>query len=161
MSLAAATRDAVRERPFLYDALRAGVVNYTAAARTLDIKGEEEAIATALRRFAEELPADSPHDSDARVSMQGGLGRVESSDAESAIVLEVADTAFAEDAGSLTGIIASGALAPEALGEVLGRLRAADVSVDAAGVTDAALVVVVSRRAGPDVLRTVEAAVQK
>ncbi len=37
---------------------------------------------------------------------------------------------------------------------------AADVSVDAAGVTDAALVVVVSRRAGPDVLRTVEAAVQ-
>ncbi|WP_058995264.1 hypothetical protein [Haloarcula sp. CBA1127] len=160
MSLAAATRDAVRERPFLYDALRAGVVNYTAAARTLDIDGEEEAIATALRRFAEELPADSPHDSDARVSMQSGLGRAESSDAESTVVLEVADTAFAEDAGSLTGIIASGTLSPEALGEVLGRLRAADVSVDAAGVTDEALIVMVSRRAGPDALRVVEATVQ-
>ncbi|MFY4814812.1 DUF7523 family protein [Haloarcula sp. AONF1] len=161
MSLAAATRDAVRERPFLYDALRAGVVNYTAAARTLDIDGEEEAIATALRRFAEELVDDPPHDSDARVSMQSGLGRVESSDAESAIVLEVADTAFAEDAGSLTGIIATGDLVPAALAEVLGRLRAADVSVDAAGVTDNALTVVVSRRAGPDALRVVEATVQE
>ncbi|NLV12249.1 DUF7523 family protein [Haloarcula argentinensis] len=161
MSLAAATRDAVRERPFLYDALRAGVVNYTAAARTLDIAGEEEAIATALRRFAEELSADPPHDSDARVSMQSGLGRVESSDAESAIVLEVADTAFAEDAGSLTGIVATGDLAPAALAEVLGRLRATHISVDAAAVTGEALVVVVSRRAGPDALRVVEATVQE
>jgi hypothetical protein len=160
MSLAAATRDAVRERPFLYDALRAGVVNYTAAARTLDIDGEAEAIATALRRFAEELEDDPPHDSDARVSMQSGLGRVESPDAGTDAVLEVGDAAFAEDAGSLTGIVATGDLAPAALAEVLGRLRAADVSVDAAGVTDDALVVVVSRRAGPDALRVVEATVQ-
>jgi hypothetical protein len=160
MSLAAATRDAVRERPFLYDALRAGVVNYTAAARTLGIDGEEEAIATALRRFAEELPADPPHDSDARVSMQSGLGRVESPDAESAAVLTVGDAAFAEGAGSLTGIVATGDLSAAALSEVLGRLRATDVSVDAAGVTDDALVVVVRRRAGPDALRVVEATVQ-
>ena len=160
MSLAAVTRDAVRERPFLYDALRAGVVNYTAVARTLDIDGEEEAIATALRRFAEELPADPPHDSDARVSMQSGLGRVESPDAESAAVLTVGDAAFAEGAGSLTGIVATGDLSTAALSEVLGRLRATDVSVDAAGVTDDALVVVVRRRAGPDALRVVEATVQ-
>jgi hypothetical protein len=160
MSLAAATRDAVRERPFLYDALRAGVVNYTAAARALDIDGEAEAIATALRRFAEELDDDPSHDSDARVSMQSGLGRVESPDAASAVVLGVGDIAFAEDAGSLTGIVATGDLSPAALAEVLGRLRAADVSVDAAGVTDDALVVVVNRRAGPDALRVVEATVQ-
>jgi hypothetical protein len=156
MSLAAATRDAVRERPFLYDALRAGVVNYTAAARTLGIDGEEEAIATALRRFAEELDDVPAHDSDARVSMQSGLGRAESPDA----VLQVGDAAFAEGAGSLTGIVATGDLSPPVLAEVLGRLRAADVSVDAAGVTEDALVVVVSRRAGPDALRVVEATVQ-
>jgi hypothetical protein len=160
MSLAAATRDAVREHPFLYDALRAGVVNYTAAARTLDIDGEEEAIATALRRFAEELEDDPPHDSDARVSMQSGLGRIDSADDETGVVLEVGDTAFTEGAGSLTGIVATGDLAPAALAEVLGRLRAADVSVDAAGVTDDALVVVVNRRAGPDALRVIEATVQ-
>jgi hypothetical protein len=156
MSLAAATRDAVRERPFLYDALRAGVVNYTAAARTLDVDGDAEAIATALRRFAEELDDGPAHESDARVSMHSGLGRAESPDA----VLAVGDAAFAEGAGSLTGIVATGDLSPPALAEVLGRLRAADVAVDAAGVTDGALVVVVRRRAGPDALRVVEATVQ-
>jgi hypothetical protein len=156
MSLAAATRDAVRERPFLYDALRAGVVNYTAAARTLDVDGEEEAVATALRRFAGELDDAPAHDSDARVSMQSGLGRAESPDA----VLRVGDAAFAEGAGSLTGIVATGDLSPPALAEVLGRLRAADVAVEATGVTGDALVVVVSRRAGPDALRVVEAVVQ-
>ncbi|WP_336339589.1 DUF7523 family protein [Haloarcula brevis] len=156
MSLAAATRDAVRERPFLYDALRAGVVNYTAAARTLDVDGDAEAVATALRRFAEELDDHPAHDSDARVSMQSGLGRAETTDA----VLQVGDAAFAEGAGSLTGIVATGDLSPPALAEVLGRLRAADVAVDAAGVTGDALVVVVRRRAGPDALRVVEAVVQ-
>ena len=156
MSLAAATRDAVRERPFLYDALRAGVVNYTAAARTLDVDGDAEAIATALRRFAEELDDGPAHESDARVSMHSGLGRAGSPDA----VLAVGDAAFAEGAGSLTGIVATGDLSPPALAEVLGRLRAADVAVDAAGVTDGALVVVVRRRAGPDALRVVEATVQ-
>ena len=158
MSLAAATRDAVRERPFLYDALRAGVVNYTSAARTLDVDGDAEAIATALRRFAEELDDAPAHESDARVSMQSGLGRVEAADAET--VLEVGDAAFAGGAGSLSGIVATGDLSPPSLAEVLGRLRAADVPVDAAGVTDGALVVVVSRRAGPDALRVVEATVQ-
>ncbi|MFU1780843.1 hypothetical protein ACM16X_05635 [Haloarcula japonica] len=160
MSLAAATRDAVRERPFLYDALRAGVVNYTAAARTLDVDGEEEAIATALRRFAEELDDGPVHESDARVSMQSGLGRVEPPDAGTDAILAVGDATFADGAGSLTGIVASGDLSSGALAEVLGRLRATDVSVEAAGVTDDALVVVVSRRAGPDALRTVEAVVQ-
>jgi len=155
MSLAAATRDAVRARPFLYDALRAGVVNYTAAARTLDVEGDTEAVATALRRFAEELPAGPAHGSEARVSMQSGLGRVEDGDA----LLVVGDTRLGEGAGSLTGIVASGDLDPGALGEILGRLRAADVPVDAAGVGDATLVVAVGRRDGPDALRVVEAAV--
>jgi len=161
MSLAATTRDAVRERPFLYDALRAGVVNYTAAARTLDIDGEEEAIATALRRFAEELDDGPAYESDARVSMQSGLGRIESADDETDSVLAVGDAAFAEGAGSQTGIVATGDLSPATLAEVLGRLRATDVSIAAAGVTDDALVVVVHRRAGPDALRVVEATVQQ
>ncbi|WP_324662830.1 DUF7523 family protein [Haloarcula sediminis] len=155
MSLAAATRDAVRERPFLYDALRAGVVNYTAAARTLDVEGDTDAVATALRRFAEELPDDPVHESEARVSMRSGLGRVEDGDA----LLSVGATRFGEGTGSLTGIVASGDLEPAALGDVLGRLRAVDVAVAAAGVGDETLVVVVERRDGPDALRVVEGAV--
>ena len=59
MSLASDTRDAVRRRSFLHAALAAGVVNYTAAARYLDV-GEEEAVVAALRRYAEELTAEQP-----------------------------------------------------------------------------------------------------
>lgn len=155
MSLAAATRDAVRERPFLYDALRAGVVNYTAAARTLDVEGDTDAVATALRRFADEL-ADGPgQESEARVSMRSGLGRVD----DGAALLAVGDTRLADGAGSLTGIVATGDVSPAALGDVLGRLRAADIDAEAAGVGDETLVVVVERRAGPDALRVVEGAV--
>jgi len=43
MSVAERTRAAVREEPFLHDALRAGVVNYRAAARYLDV-GDEDAV---------------------------------------------------------------------------------------------------------------------
>ncbi|MBX0294650.1 DUF7523 family protein [Haloarcula nitratireducens] len=161
MSLAAATRDAVRERPFLYDALRAGVVNYTAAARTLDVAGETDAVATALRRFAEELSDDPAHDSEARVSMNSGLGRTDETadDTEASPLLVVGDAAFADGAGSLTGIVASGDLSPAALGDVLGRLRAADVPVEAAAVGDETLAVLVERRYGPDALRITESAV--
>jgi len=155
MSLAAATRDAVRKRPFLYDALRAGVCNYTAAARTLDIDGETDAVATALRRFAEELDDDPAHDGEARVSMASGLGRSE----DGLALLTVGDTHFADGAGSLTGIVASGDVSVAALGDVLGRLRASDIPVEAAGVGDETLVVVVERRSGPDALRVVEGAV--
>ena len=155
MSLAPATRDAVRERPFLFDGLRAGVVNYTAAARLLDVEGETDAVATALRRFAGELPEGPSHESEARVSMRSGLGRVDDGDA----LLTVGDTHIGDGAGSLTGIVASGDVSAAALGDVLGRLRAADIAVEAAGVDDETLVVVVQRRAGPDVLRVVEGAV--
>jgi len=146
MSLAAATRDAVRERPFLYDALRAGVCNYTAAARLLDIDGETDAVATALRRFSEELDDGPAYDGEARVSMTSGLGRSEDGTA----LLTVGDARFAEGAGSLTGIVGSGDVSAAALGDVLGRLRASEIPVEAAGVGDETLVVVVPRRDGPD-----------
>lgn len=155
MSLAAATREAVRERPFLYDALRAGVVNYTAAARTLDVDGDTDAIATALRRFADELPDDPAHESRASVSMESGLERTTDTEA----LLAVGDIRLAGGAGSLTGIVARGDCSPAALGDVLGRLRAAGTDVEAAGVGDGTLVIVVERRDGPDALRVVEGAV--
>ncbi|MFT4958602.1 MAG: hypothetical protein ACI9EZ_001934, partial [Halobacteriales archaeon] len=55
MSLAERTREAARARPFLVEGLRAKVVNYTAAARFLDVDGEVDAVATALRRYGEGL----------------------------------------------------------------------------------------------------------
>lgn len=77
MSLAADARRAADSHPFLITALRAGIVNYTAAARFLEVDGETDAVATALRRYAEELPAHEMRARDARVTMESGIGPVE------------------------------------------------------------------------------------
>lgn len=155
-SLAARTRDAVRGDPFLYDALRAGVLNYTAAARYLDVDGENDAIATALRRYADELAAYEPAAGDVRVSMKSGIGPAAGSEP----LLAVGDEAFAAEGGGSTAIVGSGSVDAAVLRRVLGRLATADVDVEAAGVTADALVVVVERRVGANALRAVESAVE-
>lgn len=151
MSLAAETRDAVRDRPFLLEALRAGVVNYAAAARTLDLDAEEDAVATALRRFADDLSPPERVGRSARVTMQSGLGP-----ATDDPVLAVGGHGFSPDRGSLTGVLATGAVDANALGDALARCRARDVPVTAAGVADDALCVIVARRDGAAAVRLVE-----
>lgn len=154
MTLAADARAAAREHPFLLAGLRAGVVNYTAAARFLDVDGEEEAVATALRRFAADLPTHDPEDRDVRVTMESGLGLVDGGDG----LLAVGGAALAPEAGDLTGVLATGAVDADALAWTLDRLLAAGVDVEAAGCADEALVVAVPRRSGADAVRVVEAA---
>lgn len=173
MSLAEDTREAVRCRPFLLAALRAGVVNYTAAARLLadEIGGDPESIATALRRFGKTLPDRETDDRTARVSMQSGLGMVErdASEAESPdsasnsasdALLVVGDTALASGEGSLTAVVAAGDVDAGALGHVLGRLRAAGIEIRTAAVADDSLIAAVERRDGPDAVRIVEDALE-
>lgn len=155
-SLAARTREAVREDPFLYDALRAGVLNYTAAARYLPVEGEHDAIATALRRFADELDEYEPAGGDVRVSMKSGVGPAAGAEP----LLAVGDAGFATEGGGSTAIVGSGSVDAAVLRRVLGRLETADVEVEAAGVTDDALIVIVERRAGANALRAVESAVE-
>jgi hypothetical protein len=154
MTVAERTREAVRRHPFLYESFRAGVVNYTAAARFLDVDaGEEEAVAAALRRYADDLPDRDPPDADATVRMESGLGSVD--DAADAL-LSVAGAGFAPGTGSLTGVVASGEVGAAALARALGVLDARDVTVEAAGVAGGGLAVVVVRRDGPDAVRAVE-----
>jgi len=148
MSVAERTRRAVREDPALYDALRAGVVNYSAAARALDVEGDEESIATALRRFADELPARER--SDRRVSVR--LHRD--------VALE--ESAFAgvdlRADWDVTGIEVKGDVDVGALEVVVGTLRTEEIDVLAAGVADGRLVTAIDRRAGAEALRVVERA---
>lgn len=156
MTVAADTREAVRERPFLETALRAGVVNYTAAARFLDV-GDQEAVAAALRRYAEELDDYTEPDRRASVSMKSGVGAVEAeSGADAEALLQVGGTAFTPEGGDYTAVIAEGDVNPNALADVLGRLRTAEVDVEAAAATEGTLAVVVSRRAGANAVRAVE-----
>lgn len=157
MSLAERAREAVRANPFLHEALRAGVVNYTAAARFLDLgTDDEDAVVAALRRYAEELPAYEASGRQAAVRMESGLGAVDG-DADEAL-LTVGDRSLVPDSGSLTAIVATGAVDGPALGHVLGHLETLDIAVEAAGTAEDSLVVVVSRRDGPDALRAVEKA---
>lgn len=156
-SLAADARAAVRAEPFLLAALRAGVVNYRAAADYLGVgEGDErEAVAAALRRFAAELDGAASEARDARLTMRSGLG---AADDPEAALLSVGGASFAPDAGPLTGVVAAGDVDPAALEVVLARLRVEGVPVEAAGVGDGSLVVVVGRRDGATALRTVEGA---
>jgi len=152
MSLAADTREAVRAHPFVYEGLRAGILNYSAAARYLDV-GDTDTVVAALRRYAEELPEPADDDRDLRVTMHSGVGPVEKPDEA---LLVVSDTALAADGGDATAVVATGDVDPDLLGTVLGQCSAADVTVDAAGVGADALVLVVGRRDGPDAVRLLE-----
>lgn len=154
-SMAADARAAVRSEPFLLSALRAGVVNYRAAADYLDVGDGDDAasVAAALRRFAAELDEPSSAPRDARVTMRNGLAA--DGDPETAL-LSVGGASFALDGGPLTGLAATGDVGPAALEGVLARLRAEGVAVEAAGVGGSELVVVVGRREGAAALRLVE-----
>jgi hypothetical protein len=158
MSLAAETRAAVDRRPFLRTALRAGVVNYTAAARSLPVAGETDAIATALRRYADELPAYDTESRDVRVRMESGIGSLEDG-ADDALV-SVGGAAFGDAGGDRTAIVATGDVDAGALVDALARLSIEGVSPTAAGVADGTLVVAVERLEGATALRAIEAALE-
>ena len=161
MSVAERTRDVAREHPFLVAALRAGIVNHSAAAEFLDVDGETDAVATALRRFAESLPAYATEARTTVVTMHSGVGVVDDPSEVDAVdaaesTLLVGGTAVVADAGDRTAVVASGEVDSAALRAVLARLAVAAVDVVAAGVGSESLVVVVERRAGAKAVRLVE-----
>ena len=159
MTLAARTREAVTDHPFLVDALRAGVVNFAAAARFLDVDGDEEAVAVALRRYGEALPEYAPRSASLRVTMQSGLERIESGEAGSEPLLCVGERAYAAtENGSRTAILATGSVDAAVASGVLEHLALAGVSVDALAFDADALVALVDRRSGADAVRAVERA---
>jgi hypothetical protein len=143
MSLSERARDRAREHPFVLAGLRAGILNCRAAAEFLDLDGDPDAVATALRRFAETLPAYATTSRDARVTMHGGVGVVSSDDVTDATPhLTVGDQAVCPDAGEQTAVVVTGDVDTAALWTVLGRLRTAEVDVVAAGGDEQTLVVV-------------------
>lgn len=156
MSLAERTREAARDHPFLVDALRAGVANYSAAARFLGVDGDPDAVGTALRRFADDLPDRDPAKRDVRVRMRRGIGTVAEGESGDEPLLAVAGSAFGESGDGGTAVLATGTVDLHAARAALDALAVADVPVEAAAFDSDALVVVVDARAGADALRAVE-----
>lgn len=151
MSLAAEARMAVRKDPFLFDALRAGVVNYAALARDLDIDGEQDAISAALRRFAEELESPASVERSVRVRIEAGLERVESDP-----LISVDDIGYASGNGELTGVIVIGDVDVGILERAIGLCRTHGLDVESAAVASDTLILVLDRRDGPQALRVLE-----
>ncbi len=157
MSLAAATRDAVDAQPVVYAALEAAIANYTAVARYLDVDGDTEAVATALRRYASELEAsasDAP-DRTVRVQMQSGLEPgVDPAEA----LLVVGETALGtgEGRGTHTAIIVTGDVDGSTLAVALAALFIQDIEPVAAAGTGDVVSLVVDRLEGANAVRAVE-----
>ncbi len=167
MSLAAETRRAADDHPFLVAGLRAGVVNFTAAARFLDVDGETDAVATALRRYADDLPGYDPTARDSRVTMESGIGPVETLEEAVLVVGGTALGRFEEDEGrngngnqNRTALLATGAVDADALRAALGALSLENIAVHAAGVCEGTMVMVVERLDGANAVRAVERALE-
>ncbi|WP_440772742.1 DUF7523 family protein [Natronorubrum sp. DTA28] len=158
MSLAAETRRAADGHPFLRTALRAGIVNYTAAARFLEIDGEVDAVATALRRYAEELPAYERDARDVRVRMESGIGSVDAGSDDALIA--VGGESFGPSGGDRTAIVATGDTDAAALAAVLQGLNLEAITPTVAAVGGDSMVVVVDRLEGADALRAIEGALE-
>lgn len=155
MTVAADTRAAVRAHPFLYTALEADIVNYTAAAEFLDV-GETDAVAAALRRYADAIDSDDREPRRVSVTMTSGVAETDGDGG----LLTVGGRTFAAGDGALTAVLASGDVEASALEAVLGRLRTADIDAVAAGGAAGHVAVVVERRSGADAVRAVEGALK-
>jgi len=176
-SLAEHTREAAREHPFLVTALAAGVVNYAAAARFLDVEGDPEAVATALSRYADELDFGTERRR-APVSIRRGVGLgdragdrtdgtpgngdADGGDATTGDgpLLAVGDLAVRADAGNHAALVATGTVDCATLSAVLSRLSVEGIEPVAASVGGETLLVVVDDGDGPDALRAVESALE-
>jgi hypothetical protein len=169
MSLAAETRAAVRRRPLLYDGLRAGIINYTAAAESLALDGDREAVATALRRFAAELSDDEPTstasgDRSITVRLHSNCESVEAPDTLLAVdgagIGLPAETSTGDpevvDTDGQTALRVTGDVDARLLSTILDRFRIAEISVAATGLMAETMVVVVPRRDGPTAVQLIE-----
>jgi hypothetical protein len=91
--------------------------------------------------------------------MKSGLDPTDGGTANGEELLRVGDRGYAAGTGSLTAVLATGDPGPRTLERALGRLRTHDVDVEAAGVANGTLLIVVARRDGADAVRLVEDAV--
>lgn len=157
MSLASRARSEVDRYPFLRRGLQAGVINYTAAARFLDIDGDIDAVATALRRYANEL--DDPRFSDRTVAirMQSGVDlRTETDDR----LLVVDDVGVESDGGPYTAISVSGAIEIDRYRRALAILDAEGIETVASGISDETMVVITPNQQAARAVDVIEAVMQ-
>jgi len=144
-SIAARTRRAVDRTPSVRQALRAGVLNYTAAARRLDLDADPDAVASALRRYEADLPPLEASERTVRVRMDGRPD-------ESLLSVAGEDGETADQ----TALLLTGALGPGPFGRAVAALAAASLVVTGAGYVEEQAVILVPDADGSAALQVVE-----
>ena len=147
-SIAARTRRAVDRTPFVRQALRAGVLNYTAAARRLDVDAEPDAVASALRRYEADLPPLGNADRTVQVRMDGTPDET---------LLSVTGQDAKIDGH--TALLLTGELDPGTFGRAVAALQAASLAVTGAGYVENQAVILVPGADGSAALRIVESVI--
>lgn len=155
MTTAETTREQARTHPYLIDALRDGIVNYAAAARTLDVSADTDAVATALRRYATDLPPRTTTSHDVRVTIT-----TPESPTDNPLSRVPPDTRENTATEPLTHITATGDIPPRALEHILGLCHTHRITPVAASATPDRLVLVVDRADAATALRLTETGFQ-
>lgn len=152
MSIAEVARQRIQARPFLHSALQADVLNYTEAARFLDLE-DVDAGAAALRRYQAELCAPEREIPDYRVRLMSGIGPCDSS---GEALIRVGEVRFGPTEGEMSAVLAEGDIAMGHVATILARLDQEDVTVSAIGCEPGQLVIIVPRAAGHTAIRCIE-----
>lgn len=142
MSTAAAARRAIRAHPFLLAALRAGVLNYSAAARFLELD-DVEAGAAALRRLGNEETEVGPREPELRIRIERDVPAALADSLES-------------DQADLRAIVATGSIASMTVARIVARFDDADVDLLGMTWTPDRLTIAVASSSTATALRCVE-----
>ncbi len=144
MSLASRTRETVKKYPCIHEALRAGVINYSAAARYLPISGDTEAIASALRRYGEQLDNQTDQYFDLSITMH------------TSYPLQLTDLPPTIEKDSVTWLCVSGDITPIVVGSLLLGCKSHEIPVHAVSANERTAVICVPRTSGATALRCIE-----
>lgn len=169
MSLAAETRAAARAHPWLVTALRADIINYRAAASFLDLEGDIDSVARALRRFGDSLNNfTTVGESDIPIRMHHGVDIVSDThdmvqnqgEASVDILLRLNNEFIITADGQLSAIIVDTVpdMTISGFTTAIERIQMEDINIKAAGTLQDMFIVIVPRRKGASALRSVEAA---
>lgn len=144
MSLAEQTRQAVDRDPVLYAALGRDLINYTAAAQTLDLPGSQTAVVDALRRYAQAI--EPPATEQPRIRLfRSGVPPAE----------DIPEVATEQIDGESAVVSLQNYTWPQ-LAVGLSGLAIADVAVTHVQATDTAAVIVVPQAASAEAVRVLE-----
>lgn len=148
MSLAARTREILKLFPCIHEALRVGVINYTAAARYLPITGDNEAVASALRRYSEQLSSETNDSRDVTITMHSEFP----SDSDTSLP----DNPPNSPEDPITWLLISGEIEPWFFGYLLLSCHTNDIAVHDVYALDSLGVIGVPKPAAATALRCIE-----